>query len=487
MKRFKLTLIFAFIATVVFTSCTKDFDTINIDPNNPTTLPAHLLLPSAVRQLQNTNCSMFVGGDFAGWAGQIAKVQYNDEQRYVPRESVLTSTWSNAYAISISDADQMYKLGGVEENNNIQGAALVLQAWGYAFVTDIYGDAPYTEAMMVSEGIFSPAYDMQETVYDGVLAKLDEALALLGTGGTIDPTSDILYQGDVDAWKSFAASLKFRCLMRISGVRSVGSELQALASSGLLFESIDEEARLDYTSAQPSANPMYESIVYGGRTEWKLNVEMIDLLTNNNDPRLPVYAQENEDGEYRGKPSGIENLPSDEYNYTNVSAIGEFFLRPEHPGYFVSYSELQFLMAEAVQKGLISGNAQALFTEGIRASLAYNGEYYTEEEDILAYDAASAVYLLSNPARLATDQGIALSQIGSEKWKALFCQGYEAWTEQRRTGIPVLPPAIDGAFNEIPSRYTYPSIESSINKANYEAAVAAQGADLLTTKIWWNK
>ena len=65
MKRFKLTIIFAFVASVIFTSCDKDFETINIDPNNPTSLPAHLLLPSAVRQFQNTNYSTFVGGDFA--------------------------------------------------------------------------------------------------------------------------------------------------------------------------------------------------------------------------------------------------------------------------------------------------------------------------------------------------------------------------------------------------------------------------------------
>ena len=69
MKRFKLTLIFAFIAAVILTSCTKDFDTINIDPNNPTSVPAHLLLPSTVRQFQNTSYSTFVGGEFAANIG----------------------------------------------------------------------------------------------------------------------------------------------------------------------------------------------------------------------------------------------------------------------------------------------------------------------------------------------------------------------------------------------------------------------------------
>jgi len=67
----------------------------------------------------------------------------------------------------------------------------------------------------------------------------------------------------------------------------------------------------------------------------------------------------------------------------------------------------------------------------------------------------------------------------------LFSQGVEAWTEQRRTGYPQLQPAIEAEFNQIPSRYTYPSIEQSVNKDNYEAAVSALGGNSLTGKIWW--
>jgi len=475
MKRFKFTLIFSFIAALVLVSCDKDFEEINIDPNNPTSVPSHLLIPSSVRQFQNTNYSTFVGGELAGWAQQLAKVQYNDQQRYIFRESVITATWTNTYAISISDANQMYILAEAEENNNVMGVALVLQAYGYSVLTDIFGNIPFSEAMTADEGNFTPAYDSQEAVYAGVLGLLDQAMALLGTGGTIDATSDILYQGDVQNWKRFAASLKFRSLMRVSGKMSVGSELESLISSGLLFTDNSQEAKLIYLSSAPSANPLYESIVFGTRGEYKLNEVMVDLLTNNNDPRLPVYVQKNGDGEYRGKPSGIEGLPSDDYNYDNVSAIGEFYLRPEAPGYFVSNAELKFLLAEAAQKGLIGGSPQAYYTAGIKASLEFN------EID----SAEAAAYLASNVGILATDQTLALQQIGNEKWKAVFTQGIEAWTEQRRTGYPILTPAIEGNINEIPSRLTYPSIESSINKTNYEAAVAAQGADLLTTKLWW--
>ena len=86
---------------------------------------------------------------------------------------------------------------------------------------------------------------------------------------------------------------------------------------------------------------------------------------------------------------------------------------------------------------------------------------------------------------MATNQSDALNQIATQNYIALFSQGVESWTEWRRTGIPALTPAIEGDLNEIPSRYNYPTTENSINKTNYDAAVASQGPDLLTTPIWW--
>jgi len=475
MKRFKLSIIFAFIATLVFVSCDSDFEEINTDPNNPTSVPSHLLIPSAVRQFQNTSYSTFVGGELGGWAGQLAKVQYNDQQRYIFRQSVITSTWNNTFAISISDADAMYNLAEVEENNNVMGVALVLQAYGYGFLTDIYGNIPFSEAMKGDEGNFSPAYDSQEQVYDGIFALLDNAMALLDTDGEINQISDILYGGNAANWKKFAASLKFRALMRISAKRNVSAELQSLVNSGYLFSSNEDEAKLDYLGSAPSANPLYESIVFGTRGEYKMNEVIVDMLANLGDPRLPIYAQLNDASIYRGKPSGIEGLPNDDYNYANVSAIGLFYLRPEAPGYFVSNAELKFLMAEAAQKGYISGTAQSYYDMGIDASFAFNQ---------LSQGVADT-YKASLGIPLSTINSQALEQIGNQKWLSIFTQGAEAWAEQRRTGFPVLPVAIDGDINEIPSRLTYPTIEGSLNSANYDAAIADQGADLLTTKLWW--
>lgn len=473
MKRFKIITILLF-SLLVSVGCDSDFEEINTDPNNPVAVPSDLLIPGIVRAAQNRSYSTFVGGDMgACWSQQFSKVQYNDEERYQPRQGVITQVWNDFYSVVISDADAMYNIAVAEENNNMQGVALTLQAYGFAFLTDVYGDIPFTEAIKADEGIIAPVYDKQADVYTGILTMLDDAIALLGTSGAINSTNDILYQGNAAKWKKFASSLKFRVLMRASAKMDVAAQLQALKNSGNLFSSNADEAKLVYLSANPSANPLYESIVFGTRGEWKVNSVMVDMLVTANDPRLSVYVAKNSSGAYRGKPSGYVDVPNDDYNYENVSPLGAFYLRPTLPGYFMSNAQLKLLMAEAVTQGFMSGDANALYLEGITASLEYNEV------------PAPAIASFLNEKALSGTKSQALEQIATQSWIALFSQGVESWNEWRRTKVPALSPAFEADLNEIPSRYNYPTTEGSINKANYDAAVASQGADLLTTPVWW--
>ncbi len=473
MKRFKI-ITMLFIGLLVTVGCDKDFEETNQDPNNPTSVPSDLLLPGIIRAAQNQSYSTFTGGDMgACWAQHFAKVQYNDEARYIPRQSVISSVWNTYYAVVISDADAMYNIAEAEGNSTMMGVALTLQAYGYSFLTDVYGDIPFSEAITGDEGNIAPAYDSQQAVYTGIFAMLDQAISLIGAGGSIDGTNDILYGGDAANWKKFASSLKFRALMRVSGKMDVSSDLQALVNAGNLFGSNDDEAKLVYLDADPSANPLYESIVFGTRGEWKINSAIVDMLAFDGDPRLAVYAGLNDADEYRGKPSGYSDVPNDDYNYTNVSALGDFYLEPTLPGFFVSNAELKFLMAEAAVNGYITGNANDYFIEALNASMEFNE---VPSADATAYVAGQ--FLQSNTAT-------ALEQIATQNWIALFSQGVEAWTEWRRTGYPALSPAAQADLSQIPSRYNYPTSENSINKANYDAAVAAQGADNLTTPVWW--
>lgn len=463
---------------IVLGSCDEQFEEINVDPNNPVAIPSSLLLGDVIRVANNLNYWSFTGSDMgACWSQQWSKVQYNDEERYIVRTGIVQDYWDGMYSDVVADAVDMYNLAKDEDNANVQGVALVMQAYGFSMLTDVYGDIPFTEAINGDNGNFQPAYDSQEVVYDGILNLLTKADSSFNVGsGSITGTSDLIYGGDASKWRKFASSLKFRALMRISAKRDVSSELQTLVSSGELFASVDDEAKMAYLDNDPNANPIYENIVFGGRAEYKVNLLLVDMLEILNDPRLPVYAQENVDGVYRGKPAGLTKLPSDDYNYTNVSAIGEKYVDPNLPGYMVGYSELMFLMAEATLEGYISGDATTYYLKGIEVSFAENN-----------ISADYETYVAQATVILSGTKSTALKQIGEQKWLALFGQGLESWIEWKRTQFPVLVPALESNLSSVPYRFPYPTLEQSVNKASYDAAVTAIGGDKMTTKVWWMK
>ena len=472
MRKILILSVFSFLLLFT-TSCDKDFEEINSDPNNPTSIESGLLMADALRLTTNQTYSTFVGGDMGScWSQQWAKVQYNDEARYIPRTSVIQIFWDAIYEDLASDANTIYDLAVEEGNSNMQGVGLVMKAYAFSLLADVFGDVPFSEALTADEGNLAPAYDSQQAVYAGVLALLDEANGLLSAGGgDINSSSDLLYGGDYLGWQKFANSLKFRILMRISGTSDHNAAaLQEIASSRAIFTSVGDNAQVTYLSSDPNANPIYETIDFGSRNEFKVSDVLVNMLTANSDPRLEVYAQLNDGDIYRGKPAGIFDVPNVDYDYNNVSAVGLKYLEPELPGVFMSYSELMFLMAEAATNGYITGSAQTYYDNGIAASMTENG--------ISDYSMINTVLGTGEAAR---------QNIGEQKWLALYCQGVEAWTEWRRTGYPVLTPAIEGAISVIPQRYTYPTTEQSLNAANYSAAVANQGADALETTLWSNK
>lgn len=471
------------VGILMLQGCSK-YEQINNNPNQPGAVRSDLLLNNIMytafaedADIANTtgSYSTFVGGDMGGcWAQQLSKVQYNDEERYMPRVSIVQDFWETYYEGICNDSKNMSELAATENNKAVQGVGKVLTAYGFSVLTDCYGDIPLSEALQSGNQIFKPKYDSQEEVYNGILSLLDEANTLLTSGeGTIPATSDKMYGGDVIKWTKFANSLKIRALMRISAKKNVSAELAEIVNNRLIFTSNADEAKLSFGTAQPAANPFYETVVFGSRSEWKVNSVLVDMLNSYSDPRLPVYAQKASDGTYRGKPSGYRDLPSAQYGYANISAIGTKFLQPSAPGYFMSYAELCFLLAEANFKGYISNStASQYYRDGITASFESNGV------------ASSTATYLAQPNVILT-VGTELKQINEQKWLSLFGQGVESWIEWKRTKIPALLPAEDAAIDEIPSRYPYPTTEQSLNKSNYEAAIARQGADLLETKIWW--
>lgn len=486
----KISILFVALIGLFSASCDKDFETVNTTPNNPVAVPAHLMLGTIVRVNQNTVYDMFNGGDMGMcWSQQVSKVQYNDEERYIPRRTAIDNVWNVMYASVISDAKSMYTLAEAEGNTNLMAISLVLQANAFQILTDLYGPIPYTHAC--EAGNLKPSYDSQQVVYTGILDLLTQAETLLASGtGVIPASSDIVYAGNVSKWRKFANSLKFKALMRISKVpgQNVAAQLQALVNGGQLFSSNDDSAQLAYLAAQPDANPIYETIIFGTRSEYKVSSVLLagnynattnpngfKGLTFYNDDRKAVYAQKNSAGAYVGNIPGVENPGS----YAAFSSLGTKYLSPTLPGVILSNAQVQFLLAEAANEGYITGGvtaAQTYYFKGITANFEFNG-----------IGGSAAAYTAQATVGFA-GQVVGRQKIAEQSWIALFGQGFEAWTEYRRTGFPVLSAVANAApgVTVVPTRLYYSSTEVSLNKANYDAAVATlTGGDVLTSRLWW--
>ena len=152
-------------------------------------------------------------------------------------------------------------------------------------------------------------------------------------------------------------------------------------------------------------------------------------------------------------------------------------------------AEAYFLQAEAIVKGIsgASGDANALFQEGIRQSMLMWG---CPEGDITTYLAQP----VANIASGTTD--MKLEKIATQKWINSYTEGFEGWAVVRKMGYPseLADGVTDvdifglGSINgTYPERMQYGTGAYSKNGVNLNIAIGRQGADKMDTKLWFSK
>jgi len=477
------------LTIILLPACTKDFEEENYDPNAITSVTPDLLLPGILR----SSVSQMVS---EGWGtGNLvvqhtAKYQFVDEDRYLWGNK--SGLWNSMYS-TLRDVNVLIDLSETSNQPEYKGIALIMKSWMFSILTDAYGDVPYTEATKALEGIFTPKYDPQEQIYEGILQDLEEANALLATSNGV-PRGDLIYQGNLLKWRKLANSLKLRYLMRISDRKDVKTAMQAILddpSTYPVFENNTDDGVYTYYAAAPNQFPNYTMRI-GSFDEVRLSQKMESTLEAFNDPRITVFARPTSASAntstpvYTGMPNGLSDTEALNYNggSNNISRIGQLYfegsITPEGlqvaKGYIMAYPELQFILAEAASKNLISTGktAQQYYEDGIRGSFIYFNE------------PMPAGYLTR--IGVAFNEATALKQIGTQKWIALFFSGLEAWFDWRRTGEPTIIPGPDNQNNNrVPVRYKYPLNEQSQNAENLQAAIQRQGPDDINTKVWWDK
>src|SRR4030042_257023 len=222
--KMKRKILYSFVATLVLLffspGCTKDFDEINTNANSPGIEQAApgMLLTNAIESMTDRVHEIFFGHEMGScWVQHMAKVQYPDEDRYVPRMGVINTTWNSFYAASGYDVQVLYNIASKTNNDSYKAIGLILKSYLTSVLTDEFGDVPYTEAWLGSDATpkLSPVYDTQEAIYVALLDNLATANSLLSDDGP-EIEGDILFDGDLMAWKKFANSLRLRLLMRRS-------------------------------------------------------------------------------------------------------------------------------------------------------------------------------------------------------------------------------------------------------------------------------
>lgn len=473
--------------TLAGAACSNITD-INQNPNGPVAVQPPSTLPY-VQQHILTNYTFSDGFNvrYGGlWAQHFSEIQYPDEDRYIVRSGT-TGGWPLYYGAA-EDAQRMIDQGITASAPNWEAAGRVMKAYAFSIMTDAMGDLPYTDALK-GDSLLDPSYDTQQVIYDSLFAQLTTA------AGEIDPSAsavgfssgDLIYGGDMAEWRKLANSLRLRLALHIVNVDAgkAQSEAEAAIAAGV-FTSNDDNAGLAYLTSAPDQNPIYTNHL--SRDDYGMSATLIDSMLSLNDPRLPIYARKNDStGTYNGRPNGLLSTSLQAPPNKLVSRIGDYWrTTPNATMYFMTYSEVLLLEAEAANRGWNVGGASdaTLYQDAITASMQQWG----------LDDATDSTYQAQ--AQVAYAGGAAgLTQIQYQLWIQLYQNGEEAWTEWRRTHVPSLMPGPDvgpaghaGVLNSLPERMPYDDQELVLNNANVTAAVSRQGfsaSNDLFTPLWF--
>lgn len=462
----KLTIILLF--ALFFSSCTKDYEELNKDPNSLLTAPLANIFAYTEFVLGNQ-----YGGNAvtypATYVGHVSNYRYTDEVTYSTGGP--GAPWDYLYVNVLNNLEFIIDESIKNENVNMQAAAMVLRAYAFHLLVDMYGPVPYFEANQGDEATIFPSFDTEQEIYTDLLDQLKTANGLFDSGSIYEiGAEDLIYGGDVAMWQKFCNSLRLRLAIRVSNIdetmaESHISEILNDASTYPVIASNSESTKLAYPGDANYKEPWSS---YSGITQYLIGKPLVDKMLELNDPRIEHYADTNNSGEYVGLEIGAVTS-------SGISKIDDRFVDNDAGSiYFMKYCEVEFIRAEAAARGFISGSPQQAYEDGITASLM---EYNIGDDTISTY--------LAEPGVAWNNE---VDQIYTQKWLSLFHQSWEAWAEMRRTDVPLLDLAINtnvSGHNRVPFRFNYPSHVKSNNGDNIPSTVDEEDY-YWGYQIWWD-
>jgi hypothetical protein len=526
-------------ATFLFmVGCTKNFEKINTDPNQstPANFDANFFLASS----QNTYKESIAGyaGPIlfqSGWVQILASTSsgganyYSNMDKYVPSSNTNNYTqnsWNSGFRAAGLANEIIKNFKDNPDKVNVAAAAVVMKVMSLHYVTDVYGDLPYSEALKGSEGVSLPKYDKQEAAYKAMLAELDAALTSMNPAKP-GPTSDVFTTGgNVAKWKKMGYSLMLRIAMRLTKKDAATAKTWAeKAYAGGTLSGVADDVFIKSDDANGYSNPNARALITpADYYEVRWSKTLIDYLKATSDPRVSAIAEvpqpglaanndivlpgDNTFANQLGMPNGwdlntgatnISNSPGYPGGTTGAGGatpIGKYS-RPRTSVYtnrngavaIITYAESELLLAEAAARGWSVGpSASVHYANGVSAAL----QALAGLSPNAAISAATAnTYAAANPLNTSS-LNASLKMINEQYWATTgtLMNFSEAWCNWRRSGFPVLTPInFTGNFSggQIPRRQLYPTDEASVNSANYQSGVGGlTGGDTWSARVWWD-
>ncbi len=502
------------LMTFLISGCTTDFEDINTNPRVLAQLdPSTIGNVFAYVEFGVTNHHGYFQISQNLFADHFAEYYANTQTKFPSDRHILVGGWLNAawrgcyretatnLAVVLNETNPAY-VEGLEKEYAL---AQIMKVYHYQKVSDYWGPIPYSQVGNLQATV---AYESQSDIYYSFFDLLDSANAVISKGGNAYGSNDQIYKGDLDKWLKFSNSLRLRIAMRISKVDPTTAKEQAeKAVKGGVIESNDESAIFHVTDN--SYNYLNIMVPWN---EFRMSATMESLLKGYSDPRMPGYFSPTVNSvnagspEWRGLRNGypIADLSADDLHYDNLSMLGPRWAVVANKGSnnieILQAAEVYFLRAEGALMGWEMGiTAKEAYNKGITASLSY---WKVDPAEITAYIASNATPIATHDAPQPVsdvpiawvdgDPDMQLQQVLTQKWLALFPDGWEAWADLRRANLPKLYERIASDNPDIPkdamvSRVTYVDSEYSTN-----ADGVAQGIQLLggpdkgSTKLWWD-
>ncbi|NIG57230.1 SusD/RagB family nutrient-binding outer membrane lipoprotein [Chitinophaga sp. Cy-1792] len=503
------------------TACTKNFDKVNTDPTAAKNVPPGILLTKGL---------LFVsGGEYEAWRANLIycgpmiqhfaslnltyvgdKYLYNDDYS----GAAFNSFYPNAIKIL---TDIISQTDTVPALSNFAGIARICRVVVLQRITDLYGDVPYTQmGLGYLNQNFYPGYDQQSVIYTGLAAELAKAAGQLDDAKANPGTADISsYGGTPSQWKKLAYSLMLRVGMRLTkktDQTQAKAIVQQAISGGVMTAREDvfyiHHAEGDYDNPNSHVIGTYQNS--RGQTgkdnmSIKYSKSFITMLQTKSDPRLQIISElpkpdstpggSDVPAAQKGLPNGYDNTSDpvygiasvDDPNLAHYSQPKQVLAQATSPNIFMTYSEVELMLAEAAARGWTTGTPATYFTEGVKAGI---WQYTLYSSSIVYDDGAATTYATAQAAALTGSLDAQIKAIAEQYYITTLLNEYEAYANWRRTGYPVLVP-VNYKNNEtngqIPRRLRYPRGEYNVNGAHVAAAIADQGADIFMTNIWWDK